>query len=310
MPQRMLAGLSVLVAILAAAPWWMPPWMLFIASGALAKGMAALGLMLLLRGGLVSFGHALYFGIGAYAAGLLVLSGITEFLVLAVLGTLATLVLAIILGAFVSRYRGIFFGLLSMALSMVFYGLLIKLQSLGSSDGFNLGGIHLLSIPMQGTAGQVPTYLMTLVLSVLAAIGIDKFVRSRYGLLTKALRDNELRVEYLGQSVRQLVLLNYVIAAGLAGLAGVLSAVAVGHIGPEMAYWTTSGEFVFMVILGGLGHVAAAFIGAGVLSAVQAVAYAVAPNSWQFIVGASLLACIVFLPEGLWSLLKRVGRRA
>jgi branched-chain amino acid transport system permease protein len=183
----MLAGLSVLVAILAAAPWWMPPWMLFIASGALAKGMAALGLMLLLRGGLVSFGHALYFGIGAYAAGLLVLSGITEFLVLAVLGTLATLVLALILGAFVSRYRGIFFGLLSMALSMVFYGLLIKLQSLGSSDGFNLGGIHLLSIPMQGTAGQVPTYLMTLVLSVLAAIGIDKFLRSRYGLLTKAL---------------------------------------------------------------------------------------------------------------------------
>ncbi len=99
----MLAGLSVLVAILAAAPWWMPPWMLFIASGALAKGMAALGLMLLLRGGLVSFGHALYFGIGAYAAGLLVLSGITEFLVLAVLGTLATLAVAVVLGAFVSR---------------------------------------------------------------------------------------------------------------------------------------------------------------------------------------------------------------
>jgi branched-chain amino acid transport system permease protein len=90
----------------------------------------------------------------------------------------------------------------------------------------------------------------------------------------------------------------------------VLSAVSVGHIGPEMAYWTTSGEFVFMVILGGLGHVAAAFIGAGVLSAVQAAAYAVAPNSWQFIVGASLLSCIVFLPEGLWSLLRRRGQAA
>ena len=231
MPNRMLAGLSALVAILAAAPWWMPPWMLFIASGALAKGMVALGLILLLRGGLVSFGHALYFGIGAYAAGLLVLSGITEFLILAALGTLGTLIIA-------------------------------------------------------------------------------KFLRSRYGLLTKALRDNELRVEYLGQSVRHLILLNYLVAAGLAGLAGVLSAVAVGHIGPEMAYWTTSGEFVFMVILGGMGHVAAAFVGAGVLSAVQAVAYAVAPNSWQFIVGASLLACIVFLPEGLWSLLQRRGARA
>ncbi|NBS98437.1 MAG: branched-chain amino acid ABC transporter permease, partial [Betaproteobacteria bacterium] len=119
MPNRMLAGLSALVAILAAAPWWMPPWMLFIASGALAKGMVAMGLILLLRGGLVSFGHALYFGIGAYAAGLLVLSGVTEFLILAVLGTLGTLILALILGAFVSRYRGIFFGLLSMALSMV-----------------------------------------------------------------------------------------------------------------------------------------------------------------------------------------------
>jgi len=306
----MLSGLSALVAILAVAPWWMPPWMLFIASGALAKGMVALGLLLLLRGGLVSFGHALYFGVGAYAAGLLVLAGVKEFLLLVFLGTLATVALAVVLGAFVSRYRGIFFGLLSLALSMVFYGLLIKVQALGSSDGFNLGGIHLLGVPMQGNDGQTPTYLATLLLSVLTAIAISRFLGSRYGLLTKALRDNELRVEYLGQSVRQLVLLNYIIAAALAGLAGVLSAVSVGHIGPEMAYWTTSGEFVFMVILGGLGHVAAAFIGAGVLSAVQAVAYAVAPNSWQFIVGASLLSCIVFLPEGLWSLLRRRGQAA
>jgi ABC-type branched-subunit amino acid transport system permease subunit len=309
MVTRVMTGLSACAVVLAAAPWWMPPWMLFIASGALAKGLVVLGLVLLLRGGLLSFGHALYFCFGAYAVGFLVrVAGVREFSLLLPGALAATVALALLLGLFVCRYRGIFFGLLSLALSMVFYGLLIKVQALGSSDGFNVTGIQLLGLPLQGDAGRAPLYLVTLATAVLSALSIATYLRSRMGLLTTAVRDNELRVEYLGQSVHRLVLQNYLISAALAGAAGALSAVLVGHIGPEMAYWTTSGEFIFMAILGGTASVLAPFVGAAVFSALYSLAYGSAPHSWQLIVGGCLLACIVFLPEGLWSLSRRRAR--
>ena len=125
------------------------------------------------------------------------------------------------------------------------------------------------------------------------------------------MRDNELRVEYMGASVRNVVHLNLVLAAALAGMGGALTALAVGHIDPEMAYWTTSGEFVFVAILSGTGSVAAPFAGAILLELLRSFAYEHAPNTWQLVVGGAMLAVILFLPEGLWSLfLRRKGARA
>ena len=117
--------------------------------------------------------------------------------------------------------------------------------------------------------------------------------------------DNEIRVEYMGASARYAIHVKYVIAAALAGIGGGLAATTVGHIDPDMSYWTTSGEFIFMAILAGTGSVVAPFAGALIFGVIHTTAYDLSPNTWQMFLGVSLLLLIFFLPEGLWSLFKR-----
>ena len=112
----------------------------------------------------------------------------------------------------------------------------------------------------------------------------------------------------MGASVRNVVHLNVIIAGALAGLGGALTAITVGHIDPETAYWTTSGEFVFVAILSGTASVVAPFLGALVLELLRSFAYEYAPNTWQVVVGGAMLAVIMFLPEGLWSVFQRLRR--
>jgi len=138
-----------------------------------------------------------------------------------------------------------------------------------------------------------------------AALLTHRYLRTPLGRLGPAIKDNEIRVEYMGASVRYAIHVNYVIAATLAGAGGALAATTVGHIDPEMAYWTTSGEFVFIAILSGAGSVVAPFFGALVFGAIHTIAYDLSPNTWQMSMGAALLLAIVFLPDGLWSLFLR-----
>jgi ABC-type branched-subunit amino acid transport system permease subunit len=98
------------------------------------------------------------------------------------------------------------------------------------------------------------------------------------------------------------VYVNYLIAGALAGLGGALAALAVGHVDPETTYWTTSGEFVFIAILGGTQSILAPFLAAGIFEALRTVASQYAPNVWQMSLGAAMLAIIMFLPAGLWTL--------
>ena len=147
-------------------------------------------------------------------------------------------------------------------------------------------------------------------MKLISAVGMHRYLRSRLGRLAPAIKDNELRVEYMGASARNAVHLHLVIAAAVAGAGGALSALAVGHIDPEMAYWTTSGEFVFVVILSGTASVAAPFLSAVLLELLRSFAYERAPNTWQLVVGSAMLAVIVFLPEGLWSVFRRRRRAA
>ncbi|HXP47729.1 MAG TPA: hypothetical protein VN810_10665, partial [Terriglobales bacterium] len=121
--------------------------------------------------------------------------------------------------------------------------------------------------------------------------------------------DNEIRVEYMGASVRHAIHVKYVIAGALAGLGGALTAMTVGHIDPDLAYWTTSGEFIFVAILSGTGSVIAPFLGAFVFEIIRTYAYQYSPNTWQLVVGSALLIVIVFLPAGLWSVFGHLRRR-
>jgi branched-chain amino acid transport system permease protein len=125
---------------------------------------------------------------------------------------------------------------------------------------------------------------------------------STRGLITQAIRENELRVEYLGGSVRHTMALNFVLAAFMGGCGGALAVMALGHIDPNFSYWTTSGEFVFVAILAGSQSVLAVMLSAVVLEVVRSFSSAYFPTTWQLVLGLFLLLVIRFLPQGLGSL--------
>ena len=147
-----------------------------------------------------------------------------------------------------------------------------------------------------------------MIVAALAALGMQRYLSSHRGRLAGAIRDNELRVEYMGASVRNAIHLNYVISAALAGLGGGLVAITIGHVDPEMAFWTTSGEFVFIAILSGTTSVMAPFLGSIIFETVRSFAYEYSPNTWQMVLGITMLLVIMFLPGGLWSVFTRWRR--
>ena len=122
------------------------------------------------------------------------------------------------------------------------------------------------------------------------------------------MRENNLRVEYLCTSANRIVTINFIIAATFAGASGALALMAQRHIDPEFAYWTTSGEFVFIAVLAGTQSVAAVFISALVLELVRSFSNLYLPNTWQLVLGIFLLAVILFLPRGIGSLWNRKKR--
>jgi branched-chain amino acid transport system permease protein len=308
---RTLALLAAGLAVLLVLSPFLPRWALFLATISLSKGLVVLGLLLLMRSGLVSFGQGLYYAVGAYAAGTAANRlGVSDALAMVLLGAAAAAVVAAVVGTLLARYRAIFFAMLSLAFSMILYGLLVKSSALGSTDGFNVVPQTVAGLALGGARGRVLMFGLTAVSAFVACAALDRYLGSHLGRLAPAIRDNELRVEFMGASVRNVVHLNVVIAAALAGMGGALTALTVGHIDPEMAYWTTSGEFVFVAILSGSASVVAPFLGAVVLELLRSFAYEYAPNTWQVVVGGAMLAVIMFLPAGLWSVFQRRPRAA
>jgi ABC-type branched-subunit amino acid transport system permease subunit len=295
----------------AAAGTVLPDWIISLATIAFANGLVVLGLIVLWRAGLVSFGQALYYCVGAYAVSLTGRwTGITDALLLVLIGGLSAALVSFVVGFLLARYREIFFAMLSLALSMILYGVLVKTESLGSTDGFGVIVPTFFGYALHQEALLLALYWLVLAVCAIAAVLVDAYFRSLAGALAIPLRDNELRVEFLGMSVSRLIHTKLVISGALGGTGGALAAFAVGHVDPNMAYWTTSGEFVFITILAGAGSVSAAFIGSLVFEAVRSFAFAILPQLWQMLLGSALLLTILFLPQGLGSLLGRLrGRR-
>jgi branched-chain amino acid transport system permease protein len=206
-----------------------------------------------------------------------------------------------------SRYRGIFFAMLTLALSMVTYGLLMKLEWFGGSDGFNLGRPTLLGMKLPDAISGYVMYVLTLCFATMVALMTRVVFDSTRGLIALATRDNELRVEYLGGSVRQSIAVNFVLAAFAGGAGGALGVMSLGHVEPNFSFWTTSGEFVFVAILAGWQSVAAVFVASMVLEVVRSFSSSYFPNSWQLALGLFLLVIIRFLPNGIGSLWSHKG---
>jgi ABC-type branched-subunit amino acid transport system permease subunit len=311
MRDRTPVALAIACALAVAAAPFAPQWLVFLLALVIAKGLVVLGLLLLMRTGLVSFGQGLYFGLGAYSAALLAhRAGLADAALMMVAGTVCAAAAAAILGLLLARYREIFFAMLSLAFSMILYGLLVKSSALGSTDGFNLHASAFAGIGLPAGAERRLLSAVSAAVMLGVAWGLHRYLGSHRGRLSAAIRDNELRVEYLGASVYHVVYVNYVMAAALAGLGGAVAALAVGHVDPETVYWTTSGEFVFIAILGGTGNVLAPFLSAAIFETLRTVASQYAPNVWQMALGVAMLAIIMVLPGGLWTLVRRRAKPA
>lgn len=293
-------------AVLCLAGWVMPRWLTFLITMAAANGLVSLGIVGLMRGGMVPFGQGMVFAVGGYAAALLAnKAGITDALLLTLAGGLLAMGVTLPFAPLLSRYRGIFFAMLTLALSMVTYGLLMKLEWFGGSDGFNLGRPTLLGMKLPDAHAGYLLYVVTLGVATAVALITRVVFDSTRGLITLAVRDNELRVEYLGGSVRQAIAINFVLAAFAGGAGGALAVMSLGHVEPNFSFWTTSGEFVFVAILAGWQSVAAVFVASTVLEVVRSFSSAYFPNTWQLALGLFLLVVIRFLPGGIGSLWSR-----
>jgi ABC-type branched-subunit amino acid transport system permease subunit len=295
---------AIAVVILAATPL-AAPWLQFVLTIAIAKGFAALGVAILLRAGLISIGHAMFYAISAYAVAFLAKSGVTDFAALLLLSVAVAVLFGALFGAFLIRYRAIFFAMLSLAISMVVYALISKLYGItGGTDGMRVALPTVFGQQLAEPVFMRVLFYVSLVLMVVVALAVHRYLKSPLGHALSAVHTNELRLEYLGVPVWAVLLIAYMISAALAGLGGSIAGFAVGRVVPEFGFWTSSGHLILVAVLGGIGGVAGPFIGSIFLEYLHSVAVTIT-DSWNMIIGAALIVVIMFLPSGLYGLLLR-----
>lgn len=295
---------AILVAAFIVPPLLFPA-LSFVFMLGLSKGFAALGVALLLRAGLISIGHAMFFAFGGYVTAFLTSRGaVTDLVAVLALTVVLSALAGVVIGAFMVRYRAIFFAMLNLAISMVFFALLAKLYNItGGTDGVRSPLPTIAGYAVDRATFEPILLYGGFALFALVGYGVHRYLASPMGEALSAVHTNEVRLEYLGVSVYRVLLCAYALSAALAGLGGGLTAIAVGHVIPEMSYWTVSGQLVLIAVLGGIGGVAGPLIGAVFIEVVRTFAVGYVADAWNLIVGAALLIVIFFLPGGLYGLI-------
>lgn len=302
---RLPAVVFGLVAAVAAAtlalPWLKTPVLL-----ALANGLAVAGVIVLVRAGQVSFGHAMYACLAGYAVAFAGRAWHLDALLLVAFGTVAAAVAGAAIGVFMVRYRGIFFGMLNLAFSMVLFSVLGKFGGLtGGTDGLRFDRPAFAGIVMEREAFETALLGLALVLAVAAGWAVMRYFGTVNGQSLAAIKTNETRLEYLGISAKRVFWGGYVLSATLCGLGGSLFTLTQGLVTPEMGYWVRSGEIVFIAILGGSGHALGAFIGAFVFEFVKLYAASLLTGAWQLALGLVLIVMVFVAPTGIFGLVER-----
>jgi branched-chain amino acid transport system permease protein len=310
--------LLALIAGMALLPWFASPYALLLMLPFIGYGIALLGFNLLFgTTGLLSFGHALFLGVGAYTAAVLTSKfAIQSFELLLITAALASGLIAVLIGALCVRYTRIFFGMLTLAFGMLFHSFLFKFYGVtGGDQGMRVMRPLLLGMEWRGgkTAFLTgPFYYYALALFAVLGVAMWRITQSPFGLHLRAIRENAGKAAYVGVQIFRMRLAAFVISAIYGGIGGTILAVTTGLADPELAYWTHSGNLVFMAVLGGSGTFAGPAIGALVFVLLQDFVMSVT-QYWRFVMGGLLVLLVVFLPQGLSGtvamLLRRQGGR-
>ena len=261
--------------------------------------------------GLVSFGHAAFFGIGAYALALMTPKYEAANLWLTLpAAMLAAALAAFVVGLFVVRVKGVYFIMVTLAFAQMFYFVFHDTKFGRGSDGISMNFKPVATIgsftPFDLAKGS-HVYYCVLVLLVAVFVFLHVVLRSSFGRALQGIRSNEHRMRSLGFPVYWYKLASFTLAGTIAGLAGYLSALQFGFVNPELLSWHQSGNVLLMLILGGVGSLYGAVVGAFAFVALTEIFQALT-NHWQLLLGAAIILLVIFLPGGLASVAGRFRR--
>ncbi len=273
-------------------------------------GLFAMGYNILLGyTGLLSFGHAAYFGLGAYGAGILLVNAETSVFLALLSGCVTAVLGAAFVGFFALRRRGIYFALLTLAFAQASYfifGFVI--------DGITGGDNGLTGVPRPEPSFfglfKIPIenpyyfYYFCLFFTALALVMIKRILDSPFGAVLQAIRENDSRATACGYNTDRVKYMSFIISGFFCGLAGALQALFIHFVDLEYLYWVTSGNVVMMTLLGGMGTFFGPFIGATVLFMLEEFISNIT-ESWMLFVGGIVIFCVVVMPAGLWGTLMK-----
>jgi branched-chain amino acid transport system permease protein len=267
--------------------------------------MAAVSLNVILGfGGMMSFGHAAYLGIGGYAVGILSFEGVHSGFVQWPVAIAASALFALVIGALSLRTRGVYFIMITLAFAQMAYYIVAGLARYGGDDGLTIQKRSQFFAPINLT-DRVQFYYICLALLFATLYLVWRLVNSRFGLVIQGARSNDTRMRAIGFPTYRYKLVCFVIAGTLCGLAGALLANHTDFVSPAMMYWTRSGDLIIMVVLGGMGSVVGPVFGAVALLLLEEVLSGIT-EYWQIILGPLLLLVVLFARGGIGGLLGKV----
>ncbi len=289
----------------------------------LILALAATSLNLIMGyGGMVSFGHAAYLGIGGYMVGILAFEGISSGFLQWPLAILVSALFALVIGALSLRTRGVYFIMITLALAQMVYYAGVSLSRYGADDGLTINRRSQFA-GLIDLSNRTVFYYLCLALLLGTVYLVWRLINSRFGLVIRGAKSNERRMRSIGFPTYRYRLVCFVVAGAICGLAGALLANFTNFISPAMMHWTRSGDLIVMVVLGGMGSVFGPTVGAVALLVLEETlpfligklgfplfgeSAARAAEYWQIVLGPMLLAIALFARGGIVGLLTRTGR--
>jgi branched-chain amino acid transport system permease protein len=308
--KRQLPNLIVWLLLLA-MPFWLVAVGSYVELGTrvVVLGLAAMALNFLLGyTGVLSFGHAAYFGLGAYGTGMMIRYVVPSTSLGIVVGTFVGTLAAAIIGPLIIRLRGVYFAMVTIAFGQVFYFIAFRWNSVtGGDDGltgwtrmpldFGFAKIDILHRP-------VAFYYLVFVVFAIAVGIMAWLLRSPFGRTLIAIRENERRARFLGIPVDIHIWMSWVVSCGFVSLAGALYALLNNFVDPRALYWTQSGDFVIMAVLGGMRSFWGPLLGAGIFVVLQDYLSSRTEN-WMSFLGLFFVLVVLFFPRGILGMLRR-----
>jgi len=283
-------------------------YILDLAARVMIFAVAAVALDLVVGfGGLVSFGHAAFIGIGAYAAGILAAHGVTDALISLPAAIATAMAFAYLTGIVCLRTQGVYFIMITLAFGQMAFFTASSLAPYGGDNGLSIASRNTLAGLALFKSDRAFYYLV--LAALLATFGLCRtLVRSRFGRVLRGTKENAVRMAAMGFDVYRFQLIAYVIAGGLSGLAGFLLANATEFVSPAYMSWQRSGDLIIMVILGGLGTLYGPILGAAAYLLIEEFLSGFMED-WQVIFGPLLVLVVLFARGGLAGILSTLARR-